>query len=237
MILYIILGAVTIAVVIAAMVMLSRANKFETDFGLPPESTSSQAEESPAAQPAPAPAQPQEPPAAQPAGAPAQPEEQFAWVGSLNDAKPGDEVSIGGHRYRLSKIGRYASGSSTWFSAETADEAGGTYYLSWGDGDVSLDQEIDPNALGVSADLLDQFAEQEEGSLELEGGAYHLVEAGEAMFHERDGASGEPVRYWDFQNDDGTQVVSVEVWDDGEIEASAGICIDQSSIEIFRRSE
>lgn len=237
MVLYIILGAVTIAVVIAAMVVLSRSNKFETDFGLPAESMPTRPEAPPATQTAPTPAQPEELPAAQTAPATAQAEEQFAWVGSLDDAKPGDEVAIDGHRYRLSKIGRYASGGSTWFSAEVADDAGDTYYLSWGDGDVSLAQEVDPSALGASADVLDRFSEQGEGSLELDGEAYHLEEAGDAVFHEREGTAGEPVRYWDFQNDDGTQIVSVEVWDDGEVEASAGICVDQSSIEIFRRSE
>ena len=236
MILYIILGAVTIAVVMAAMVVLNRSNKFETGFGPPAETMPTRPEEPPATQTAAAPAQPEEPPAAQPAPAPAQPEEQFAWVGSLNDAKPGDEVAIDGHRYRLSKIGRYASGGSTWFSAEVAD-AGDTYYLSWGDGDVSLAQEVDPSALGASADVLDRFSEQGEGSLELDGEAYHLEEAGDAVFHEREGTAGEPVRYWDFQNDDGTQIVSVEVWDDGEVEASAGIHVDHSSIEIFRGSE
>ncbi len=62
MVLYIILGAATIAVVVAAMVVLNRSNKFETDFGLPVESTPTPAEEPPAAPAAPA----------------AQPEEQFA---------------------------------------------------------------------------------------------------------------------------------------------------------------
>jgi len=155
---------------------------------------------------------------------------------SLGELGPGGVISIEGADYMVHQKNRYSSGSSEWFEVKVTDDASEVWWLGWEEDDdtaVTLTQDIDFHALGLSAADLESLAE-EGGELVHEGRAYHLDEAGDANYHKDCQPAGEPFYYWDFRDSDVDNTIGIECWDSNNYEASIGRYISVDNIEIYR---
>ena len=63
--------------------------------------------------------------------------------------------------------------------------------------------------------------------LEHEGNRFHMESYGGAEFYQHGQGSPLPFLYWDYEDENGEQVLTIEQWGDNEFEASAGCYIKE----------
>ncbi len=131
----------------------------------------------------------------------------------------------------------YSEDGWEWFELEGESELGKVWLT------VEEDDETEVSAslrrltlaeLGVTADQLEAFDNDEAGEVVFEGMTYTYTESGEAIFF-KDGDRLRPHRfyYWEFAGSDGVSLISVERWGSREVEVHVSKRIEPHQITVY----
>jgi preprotein translocase subunit YajC len=131
----------------------------------------------------------------------------------------------------------YKEGGYEWFELE-GDNGSSTVWLS-----VEKDDELEVNlavkksklrVLGVSIKDLEEMENNNEGEIEYEDEKFYYESSGEADFF-KDGNTNNPEAfyYWEFENENGSRFISIEEWEDGDVDVTISLPVKQSQITVF----
>lgn len=131
----------------------------------------------------------------------------------------------------------YREGGYEWFELE-GDNGSNTVWLS-----VEKDDELEVTlavkksklrVLGVSTKDLEEMENNNEGEIEYEDETFYYESSGEAdFFKDGDMNNPEAFYYWEFENENGSRFISVEEWEDGDVDVTISLPVKQSQISVF----
>ena len=91
--------------------------------------------------------------------------------------------------------------------------------------------------IGLTNAQLDKMDDQEEGEFNYNNQTFFYEDSGDASFFRNSGDKEEPFSYWEFENKDQTQAVSVEKWNDGTVDVCLSDYIKPSQVQVFSLGE
>ena len=155
---------------------------------------------------------------------------------SLDDVRQGGVVVVRGNEYLVEQRNRYTEEEGEWFELKLTGDEGRTYWLDWQDRgglNVSLTQEIPFASLGLTADDLDSFDDEETASFDFDDIIYYFAASGESQLYENDGSESELFYYWNFEDEEHENVINVARWSVGTYEAAIGSYVHTSEVDVY----
>ena len=129
-------------------------------------------------------------------------------------------------------------GTERWIELE-ADRGGSMVYLSLerDDGLTASLTMAQPALAALGLKAVDLGALSDAGPLTYEGTAYTPSESGHAVFcRDHNELKPEEYEYWEFEDDDQEQYLTLVRWQDGSVEANYSVDLKPDSITVYSRS-
>ena len=158
----------------------------------------------------------------------------------LDDVEPGGVIVVKGTEYLVEQKNRYTEAGGEWFELKLTGDEGRTFWIDWQEANglnVTLTQEADFGALGLTSKDLAVFDDEETGEFNFDDVVYHFNASGESQFHENCGIEGESFYYWNFEDEEHENVINVQRWSGNTYDASIGRYVKESDVEIYSTSE
>lgn len=178
------------------------------------------------------------------------PQEQFRDLSqlSIKDARIGDTVSLRGHGddyedadVRIERIHRYDADGDEWFEL-VGRYKGRVVFIEWYEDDLlEVSAAIRPQTLrlqdlGLTEDDLVRFDDQgsTQNSFEFDGRFWQYEDSYEAVFYEDKRGGGEGFYCWDFAEEDGEGLLSIEKWEGEDFEACPAVHVAPGDVTVYR---
>jgi hypothetical protein len=181
-------------------------------------------------------------------GPPPLPQKDLANL-TIKEAMVGDIVSLTGFGdayddvdFVIEKRNRYAQGRYEWYEL-LGVYMGKQVWIEWEEDDAlyvtatSPERELRLAVLNLTEEELARMDEEESSDnfIEHEGRKFYYDESSETFFFKDCSGSGEGFYLWDFESEDGEEIISVEKWEGEPFSVFSGKVIKPYNIRVFKR--
>jgi hypothetical protein len=168
---------------------------------------------------------------------------------TIKDAMVGDIVSLSGFGadyddvdFVIEKRNRYAQGRYEWYEL-LGVYMGKQVWIEWEEDDelyvtaTSPDREIRLSVLNITEEDLARMDAEESSDnfVEYEGRKFYFDESAETFFYKDCSGQGEGFYLWDFESEDGEEIISVEKWEGEPFSVFSGKIIKPYNIKVYKR--
>lgn len=167
---------------------------------------------------------------------------------TIRDAGVKDIVTISGLTedyddvdFLIERMNRYESGSSKWYEL-MGRHKDKQVWIEWEDDDdlfvtaTTKNKAMPLSALGVDEDRLAGMDEEQsrENFIEYQGVRFYYRKSMEVHYFKDNRGRGEGFYLWDFMNEGGSEVVSVEKWEGEPFEVFHGTVVPPYNINVYK---
>jgi|GEM_PF-463477 len=168
---------------------------------------------------------------------------------TIKDARVGDIVSITGFGdefddvdFTIEKRNRYDAHGWEWFELLGVYK-GRQIWIEWEEDDAlritatSPERQIRLSQLDLTEDDLARMDDEEshDNYIEWQAQKYYYRESDEVMFHKDCVGEGEGFYLWDFEAEDGMNVISAEKWEGEPFQIFSGVVVQPYNIKVFKK--
>ena len=166
----------------------------------------------------------------------------------VTDAQVGDSISISGAGgdyddldFDVDRKHRYDSGGDESFELSGLYRGRRVFLEVSEDDQISVilyagEVKTELHDLGLSEEDLTRMDENQDRAevCEYDGKRWNFQESGEAHFFREEGSSGDGFYSWDFWEESGDHVLSVQKWEGEPFEVSLGRVVNANDVHVFR---